>query len=105
MNRRATLLTVTITPAIGIALVALTFSSSEPTYKGATIHEWLRGASSERREALLVIGTNNLPFLVQRLAYAPEKDRELALYFWFEQKYRRGKIDTFLSHAALRSFE
>jgi hypothetical protein len=73
-----------------LAALALALLPREPTYKGATIHEWLqRTKDQEQPTALVTLGTNNLALLVQRIGYDSEKDKALTLY---------GKLPPRLTH-------
>ncbi|HEY5911911.1 MAG TPA: hypothetical protein VJA21_15015 [Verrucomicrobiae bacterium] len=66
--------------SVAIGAMALCFllgswRDREPTYKGLTMGQWLRkGDLPEATEALLILGTNNLPLLIQRLEFASEGD-------------------------------
>jgi hypothetical protein len=103
MRLRATFLTVTAIAAIGVALVALAFSQSEPTYKGANIHEWLKRESPQTRQALLILGTNNLSLLTRRLAYDSTRDKKLGLYLTIHHHFPVGSlVYRFLSKWAFR---
>lgn len=56
-------------------LTAALLANREPTYQGLTISQWLSSRdSTQKDEALLILGTNNLPLLARRLAYDREND-------------------------------
>jgi hypothetical protein len=44
---------------------------------------------SEREEALIILGTNNLQLLVHRLEYDPTKDRTITLFYRLPKQVRR----------------
>jgi len=67
--------------AVCFLVVAALRSAPEPTYKGLTMGQWLNSHAVNAHEALLVLGTNNLPLLVNRIAYDPEHDTLAALFF------------------------
>ena len=69
-------------PVVVICVAAaVALSSREPTYKGRTMHEWLEQADNEHQyEALIILGTNNLPFLIRQIAYDPKRDRIFSCY-------------------------
>jgi hypothetical protein len=74
----------------GIALLACLLAAvlrapPEPTYKGFTMRQCLTNGSVEAYEALLVLGTNNLPLLTKRVGYDPRKDIRFLL---FQNLYR-----------------
>ncbi len=70
--------------AISITVVLLFMGlqrPAEPTYKGLTMRQWAWLPETRAKEqALLILGTNNLPLLVQRLKCELQKDRCWALY-------------------------
>jgi hypothetical protein len=79
-NRRSIFVTLGLTAALG-ALVGFVGRSSEPTYKGWTMHEWLQQHWNEHQyEALIILGTNNLPLLIRQIGYDPRSDRILSYY-------------------------
>jgi len=66
-----------------VVLVAATLGllPGEPTYKGATMHEWLaRKHHPQQQQAILTLGTNNFPLLLQRLALDPKQSTIFKLY-------------------------
>jgi hypothetical protein len=70
----------------GAALVALlvaitVFWPREPTYKGATVYEWLSLTNREQHQAILTLGTKRIPTLVKHLAYDEQVDPILTLYW------------------------
>ncbi len=71
---------VKLAAAIGAALLAVYLLTAlhrhrEPTYNGLTMSQWLRSLDyAQQKEALLILGTSNLPLLVKLLTYDREKD-------------------------------
>ena len=89
-RRRLTLLTILTGTTLTFLVLLATQFSHEPTYRGLTIKDWLSSPYNvERSQALLVIGTNNLPLLIRRIAYDPTKDRIIALYCHLPRQLRR----------------
>lgn len=92
-SKRIAIATATV---IAVA-VALAVWPHEPAYKGLTIHEWLQRSLQDKQshEALVVLGTNNLPLLLKRIAYDPRKDKLITLYRYLPR--RVGRSDFILS--------
>jgi hypothetical protein len=45
------------------------------------MHEWLQQHYNEHQyEALIILGTNNLPLLIRQIGYHPQSDRLLSYY-------------------------
>lgn len=67
--------------AIAIAAATFAHPRHEPTYKGWTMHEWLQQHyNTQQYEALIILGTNNLPLLIQRIGYDEKSDRIISYY-------------------------
>jgi hypothetical protein len=67
--------------AIAIAAAAFAHPRHEPTYKGWTMHEWLQQHyNTQQYEALIILGTNNLPLLIKRIGYDEKSDRIISYY-------------------------
>jgi HEAT repeat protein len=66
-----------------VALIALSSRSNEPRYKGRSLTHWLllygeiwwEGGHSEPEDALVHIGTNALPYLLEWIRYEPQPSR------------------------------
>ena len=53
----------------------------EPTYKGRTMHEWFQQYdNTQQYQALIILGTNNLPLLIKRIGYNEKSDRIISYY-------------------------
>lgn len=64
-----------------VALAGLLAPSSEPSYNGRTMHEWLLQSRNEHQyESLIILGTNNLPLLIKRIGYDEKSDRIASHY-------------------------
>jgi hypothetical protein len=93
----ATLLSVTI-----IILFIFFQSPTEATYKGLTMSQWVWSRETrEKDRALLFLGNNNLPLLVQGLKYEMTKDRRLALYRRLPARLQKIKV---LKHLGMKKY-
>jgi len=67
-----------IAAAVALIAIALLFTAllpREPKYQGLTMSQWLASLDSiPANEALLILGTNNLPLLLRRVGYDPDTD-------------------------------
>jgi len=79
-NRRRIFVALGLTATLAV-VAGLLARSSEPSYKGWTMHEWLQQHWNEHQyEALIFLGTNNLPLLIRQIGYHPKSDRILSCY-------------------------
>jgi hypothetical protein len=61
------------------------------------MHEWLEQPDNEHQyEALIILGTNHLPFLIRQIGYDPKSDRILSCYsqlpLWLKYEPVRQKL-------------
>ncbi len=83
MSKRAKL-AIAITAALLVCvLIGILLADREPRYKGLTMGQWLdrRLYDARAMEALSALGTNNLPLLVKRINYEPQKDPYPSFFF------------------------
>ncbi len=74
MSKRARLATAVAGALLVCSLIAAS-SPREPRYQALTMGQWLkRRDDAQAHQALLILGTNNLPLLVRRIQYDGEKD-------------------------------
>ena len=74
MQKRAKLATLAGATLILTVLVIAALLPREPMYQGLTMGQWLDHNDARAREALLILGTNNLQLLVKRIDYDHKKD-------------------------------
>jgi len=83
MRKRYALLAVACGALLAIALTLLLTREREPRYEGKELSYWVHlwglsesdsGARRQAREAIVVLGTNNLNLLVRRISFEPSKD-------------------------------
>jgi hypothetical protein len=99
-RRRILILTTALLPGLTCLLLLVRFIPREPEYEGLTIRDWISSKPrSEREEALIFLGTNNLRLLLHRLEYDPRKDKVIALY---DHLPSQVKSQTWLSHLVRR---
>jgi hypothetical protein len=57
------------------------------------MHEWLEQADNEDQyEALIILGSNNLPFLIRQIGYDPKSDRILSCYSQLPPLLKHGAV-------------
>ncbi len=75
MHKRAKLAIIAGAALLTISLLIAALLPREPRYQGLTMGQWLACRDhAQAHEALLILGTNNLPLLVNRLGYDRQKD-------------------------------
>jgi hypothetical protein len=93
VTRHTKRIVVTAAAMIMVAGAGLWVWPHEPAYKGLAIHEWLQRPLNDKQshEALVVLGTNNLPLLLKRIAYDPQKDKIITLYRYLPRRIARSE--------------
>jgi len=96
------LLITSILVSFAVVMLFVFFKSpGEPTYEGLTMSQWVWSRETRDKEhALIVLGTNNLPLLVQGLKYEITKDRRLALYRRLPARLQKIKV---LEHLGMKN--
>ncbi len=83
MSKRAKLAVAIGGTLLAVCVLTALLGHREPTYNGLTMSQWLIAPDyAQRKEALLILGTNNLPLLAKRVGYDPQTD---LLYRIFER--------------------
>ncbi len=87
---KAAKLAISIAAALLLAvLIVVIPGTREPRYKGLTMRQWLNSKDAQAEEALLVLGTNNLPLLLERIDY--DVRRDLPAHFFY-RLYRLTRL-------------
>jgi hypothetical protein len=98
MQKRAKLAIAAGAALLLTALLIAALPAREPTYQGLTMGQWLQRHNANAEDALVILGTNNLPLLLNRVAYDPDKDLVSGLLFRLYRLTRSPRIRDLATH-------
>jgi hypothetical protein len=113
MPRRKVIIAILAAVVCGVLAVVFWLEEPEPVYKGKKLSEWIIDEdvqSVERREAILNLGSNAVPFLIKWAGYQPGVVKKMRYYIakngrrWFGLAWKPKDKQEELSFAVPEAF-
>src|SRR3954463_6177234 len=113
MPRRKVIIAILAAEVCGVWACVFWLEEPEPVYKGKKLSEWIIDEdvqSVERREAILNLGSNAVPFLIKWAGYQPGVVKKMRYYIakngrrWFGLAWKPKDKQEELSFAVPEAF-